>query len=1482
MPTGYSGLPGSVIITVKYDKSTEKVTKISFDKYNSYFNSNTGSTGKITVINSKTTISDLTILKTDMNGNPVKSVEFTAYFNNLSAFKYGGTTYKISDLVINEMKEIGDDIYVKRVNVDGDSNRVYIYGLTTNSKGKIVFPKLQVASTSTTVYFTLQETTTRYGYEKLPNTMNMVLKYNTTDNEWKLQERTGDSYSNKLDKMYWSINSDNSVLIQLKNIKIPAIQIGGDPGGFNKVAKNNPSIKVAGAEFTAVFTQNGKQLASIKATSNSNGHVSFAKVQPTSTSDVKVTITETKLPTGWTGSYSKTITFKYNSTKQTWEESDSTVSTTLKDNTVHVALANVENSARIEKLTILKKDGLNGSNVDGAVFNLTFNNVKKVGTTNATNGKVTLSKTVNNGKIEVDNIEILDLTKNVTVAITETSAPANYKKIDGTITLTLTRNGSTLSGTLSKDNTVLDTEVSTNSLNINGSANTVTIDIKNQEVINLSGQVWLDAQEGEKTPSNPDGKKDSKEKKVQGVKVHLYSVKEKKIIATVTTDSNGKYAFNNVIKTNEGFQIYFEYNGILYNDVGIGGDSKAAEIDSERTTFNGRFKTIDVNGANDGTSLTYSYSDKKAILNASVDGSTPTNSSIKAYTGVYKVTTTNIDCGLTSKYYDLRVDNLINNIEYTINGKTLKENVGEKATTYNASIFYSDYYYRYDDYANLIGEFDDEILRKDTLQTAELEAYVTYKIQIINQNTHTTNNVSVDYTYDNAKYELLSIDGEPKTANGKITLTSTNLTSTNNTKEILIKFKVRKDSEGNLPSEIANSNGLTVETKAEITSYTTQEGALIDVNSQPGNGKDEDDLSKASVNFKLKEDAREISGNVAEDNNSDGILDDNKQINDVVVQLIEIVQGKDGKTYEYIWQETYTGSNQVKARSTSNNVYTYTNKLPASRNGQYQFLGYEVKADGSIGLKTGFIPGNYVIRFIYGDGTTLYSGKTELLSDNVAKYNGQDYKSTIDNSYKQEWYSNANYDGKSTARDNEARRLEVMAFSTEIDGGLGVALDTLNKNSFADLNPEEKQLLKDYYNSLDKNSLEVKFAYRASKGKPYDTSINIPESLSDEEIFKTVKYYASYKTWMCAETSKINVGEGGDTFTKVNFGLMERPNTTLTLEKHITALKITPNGTGVQPVIDASIDVKAYYDEDSNNDNPKGITKGLATIASTRENRGFWKVETDIEELMQGAKLEVEYTYVIKNDSDVDYLNEFLVSSFENLTSADYKALLLNKINEVNANNLDKGLTNGYGEWLGQFYYTGTKGSHDKLITAKADKLEQAINNNLSFNEGIAGESFVKARENVQKLIYDEDGNPVHEDIATIVQTATPTINLKNGDNDYSKVLRLETTLSSSNNGEIGTTIPSYIAEITKYSNAAGRENLEAVPENLSYVHSENTGMTMADDNEIDEFWGESIIISKPTGADKNTAIIITIIAISGVAVIGVGIILIKKFAIKK
>ena len=794
-----------------------------------------------------------------------------------------------------------------------------------------------------------------------------------------------------------------------------------------------------------------------------------------------------------------------------------------------------------------------------------------------------------------------------------------------------------------------------------------------------------------------------------------------------------------------------------------------------------------------------------------------------------------INCGLVQKYFDLSVGTDVKSARVTINGKEatydykqimdggLKDLDLDKVTQNNSSekdgveytlyLYYSDYNFRIEDYKtdmtqgikDTTSDNDHSVVgnTENKNKEQELEVYVTYSIILKNQSKQPGTVEKFEYYYDD-KYisptieEMDDYDYAIDEANKKITFTHKGNSTLNEDneyrKEIEVTFKVNKDSNGYvLKGDFSNAG--------EIIEYSTPNGGFIDDDSAPGNAvittdngqkkithyEDDSDQAKG-LEISVKEDkTRTIAGTVFEDANKNGSNDDNTPVNDVIVQLIELKSIK-GSYYEYIWQQTRSGSNKVK--TTSRNGYTGTEYTSdASGDGTYQFKE--------------FIPGNYIIRFIYGDGSTY--------DTNVQKYNGQDYKSTIDNSYKEEWYNQANYNGKSVARDNEARRLEVMAYSTTINKEKGVAID--NK-------------MEDMLNA----------------------------------------------TWMCAETSKVNVAVEGDntSYANMNFGLALRPQTKLTLEKHITGLKITPQGTGVQPIVDAKIV----------DGNIQGITTGLARIDSTRGNRGFWKVETDIEELAQGATVELEYTYTIKNESDEDYLSATLINEYKNLNSEEYAKHLSDIVdkNQGNLKNKVKGKTNTYGTYLGEYYYTGTKGSTDSEVLSTVNVIEDNLNNNLKLVEETDMKFEKVNNEAIEKTVYDDAGNEKSEKIETVIRNKKATETLAKDAVDSTRTAKLTTTLSSASK-EIS--YPTYIGEIVEYTNAAGRKDMEATPGNLSYVHSKDTSKTMEDSNEHDEFWGETLIVSKSTGENKQAPMQIVIITISSIAVIGVGIILVKKYVLK-
>lgn len=1200
----------------------------------------------------------------------------------------------------------------------------------------------------------------------------------------------------------------------------------------------------------------------------------------------------------------------------------------------------------ILNLTIIKKDSLTTNPIKDVQFKIKLENIADInGYHKKTEGKessttIAYLTTDEKGKIGLTGIvpEINNdgTVKPITAEITEIKVPTvdgyYYKKLEMPIKITITYNSKTKKWETTKGT---------------ASGNTVTVDIENQPLIKLDGTVWEDGQIGIKNIAGPNGKKNNNENGIRDVLVGLYSEKDKKVIKSVNTNENGQYKFEDVEMTNEGYKIVFNYDGISYIETKEYGkniqDYGTASIPTEinRETFNDRFKTISSGQSNDGTPLEYDYKDGKSTLKVNIDGTNLASKATEkqqlrmtAQTGTYKTSEKNIDCGLVRKEIDLAIGTDVKSARLELNGKSTEYSYAQimdgemndalldeklqgvssaKDVTYNLSLYKSDYNYRIGDYQKQITEKKvnpelpevKEIAQNEgNDEVKELEAYVTYSVILKNQTTYVATVNKFVYYYD-SKYEPTfkvgdDIDGYKVNSikGNKIEFLSVGdnkLEEADYRKEIDLEFKVKDLNTVNL-----NNNGAFLEfiNIAEITEYSTDDGGLIDRDSAPGNAEIktnnagmlevehyEDDTDEAKgIKISVKEDKiRKITGTVFDDTDKNGnILSNEKDnegnykknahVNDVIVQLIE-VKKISGNYYEYIWQETRSGSGNVKKMHGDGKTIEDKQYREAPNDGTYEFTGY--------------IPGNYIIRYIYGDGTTYD------ITDNVKAYNGQDYKSTVDNKYKAQWYNTAGYEpeeGYSVARDNEARRLEVMAYSTTIDNVNGEALERRNK-----------------------------------------------EDLSN--------------TWMCAETSRINVPvdadnkntdssnttvsygyEGTIQFNNMNFGLAERPKTNLILEKHITGLKITPNGTGVQSIVDAKADIKDILDNGSVN--PKGVTQGLATIMSTRKERGFWQVATDVEELAQGAELEVEYTYVIRNDSEKDYLSSSLIKAYEDGCKG-IKAYdeTLKEIKDTVKGDMKNGSysynDSKIGSFLGQYYYTGEPATTDKEVESRIETLEEALNNSLTFDE-TSGEDFNKKTttdEETMKTIFDTNGEEKNEKITTIIENAKPADILtpsdtkdKNGKQeyvnndekktaDYSKKVTLRTLLSSSTGGELGANLPSYIAEVVKYSNAAGRRDMDAEPANLSYVHSDDKDMTMdsvtyekdgevkeaksmkdvpegakiiREANQRDEFWGETIIITKPTGEDKLTPIQIAIITVSSMAVLGVGIVLIKKFVLKK
>lgn len=997
--------------------------------------------------------------------------------------------------------------------------------------------------------------------------------------------------------------------------------------------------------------------------------------------------------------------------------------------------------------------------------------------------------------------------------------------------------------------------------------------------------------------------------------------------------AKGEYMFTD-IPAGDDYYVVFEYDGIEYQAITnskeqayMSTTKKDSKIEKEpnRDKFNTATTTISGSGkegesiTNAGWIIKYDLDNNstpnKAIYKATYKNEEDMKNNIQQYvkgqTYTYLKNTADwmgtwntdgtinkshyafdINCGLNKKFFDLSLGTDVKEATVKINGNQttytydqildgkLDEKLNKSSNSpieYNLYLAHSDYNYRITDYKvpgdpngePIENKYDETTKEnfgkiKDNKNNTELEVYVTYKLALKNQSTQYDAKVNlVEYHFDD-KYAFL----QEKNKNIKLT-EGTNLENRvlmidtsdlqingGETKSLDLTFKVLPDKNGNkcvLGEDYLN--------QAEIVSYTTG-GGLVDEDSAPGNAfleegkvRYEDDTDEANgIQIKLKTNAeRSISGKVFDASNNNGV-------SDVIVQLIELVE-INNQQYEYIWQETVAAPKDKEGKPT----VTTTVKTTATSGGRGETYTVENVGQGEYKFTERIIPGNYIVRFIYGDGTYFDESieskdATEESKNNIKTYNGEDYKSTyVDYNYNAKWYNNTSLKGEdSKAVDNEARRLKVMSYAVDVDGTKG-----------------------------------TKGAELALLSKSIGTD--------DEKLKAVLK-----NTWMCAETLKIKVpvdtdvkdntsdttevGNGSSPtisntqFNNVNFGLMERPKTKLVLEKHITGLTVKPVASGVNLIANATADINKILDQGEGDQiQLEGQRDGLSATKSGRTNRGLWYLQTDTTELAQGADAYITYTYVIRNEGDIDYLNKDLISYYEAVKAEEYAQKLSNLEGEVkDAKKQVKETPYKNGTYISNFYYTGEKGENDKEVLASVEKLQEALNPKVKFVDSTTDFSKTDRNSNIKYAYYDTNGNMQENDssINEIITSTTGTGKMELNGRDTSKKLVVSVGLSASEIENDGV-YDSYIAQVTHYTNAAGRRD-QSTPANLSYVHSEDTGITLDKYNEEDEFWAETFRITKPTGEDKITPVQLAIITISAVAVLGVGIILIKKFVLKK
>ncbi len=685
---------------------------------------------------------------------------------------------------------------------------------------------------------------------------------------------------------------------------------------------------------------------------------------------------------------------------------------------------------------------------------------------------------------------------------------------------------------------------------------------------------------------------------------------------------------------------------------------------------------------------------------------------------------------------------------------------------------------------------------------------------------------------------------------------------------IYLTFKVNSDNQG--PVIIDNDQSLK-ENYAEINGYENYyaEGeklpnkqtiknnktpaGIIDNNSTPGNlslddleGEKyeknfEDDTDRAkSIKVYLEQSAiRKINGTAWEDERTqsisksvlgDGIRQkDEIGIAGVTVELVEIM--KDGK--EYVWQTTTT-----------------------NEKGYYEF--------------SDFIPGNYVVRFQYGNNQ-----ETVLTANNGGKnavsYNGQDFKSTV---YQQDLKNNqsiANY----TDEYYNIQKADELSANGKTD--LSDAKDLWENQT---INTGRTQNSKtNYQNETYQGRTNVN-AYSTSNvnnhkaevlASPYMASIDnslVQELMQNTHMTAQTAIIVIEGEYNRTNTDGLNSQSNGTdkylynndkngnyALNCVDFGLTERPKAQLTLDKKVSNVKITLANGNI--AFDASKSVpnliwvsgkpydlsskmdkdqyEAYYEESKEDVNYNRysyrteIDKLIASLYQGGQN-GLIQPILDVE-LMHGATIQITYELTVTNAGETDYTGK-------------------------------------------DFYYKATGASEESKVTTTANLVLDYVANNLQYretdNEGWKVVNTNDLTNNDNAHINDRlVNNSLTEQIGsynTILQTEQLSNSLKPGEK-VSKQLILTQLITTSDSQDDKTY--ENIAEIVQTSNTAGRRMAYSVVGNQDPTKTPT---------EVDSSRAEKVVILPPFGQAYlyyGIGILVGILLVAGIVVI-------KKKVMKK
>ena len=1062
----------------------------------------------------------------------------------------------------------------------------------------------------------------------------------------------------------------------------------------------------------------------------------------------------------------------------------------------------IEDEPKTVNIKIVKVDKDNTSiRLAGAVFE-----VKKVKDGKTTNlGRFTTNA---NGEITLSNVET-----GAKYYIHEVSAPEYYDIVDGDVTIDLT-----------------DTS------KINDNAEIVKTFQNKKQVIDISGFVWIDRATGKSSTRNNLYKQssgqyvDSEDTLFKGVKVRLVD-KNGNAIKNTETNAQGEYKFSDVSAKDlvEGnYHVEFSYDGIKYEDVqkmNSNNGSKASEDYNNiygkqtRDELNKKFASIEGNESmNNGYSTGYVYSSSNG--RKSVSYLTKNN--------VAEVQKLDIDTTMTAEtennYLVTRYNNEIKNssssnkeIKYVNLGVYERDQADIAIATdlYNVKLGINGYEHVYN---------YNQVTVKNGANVADEDAF----------------NVGIKFSN---KY-----NGNYKRAIYESDYTWTNPNDTSKELKVYVTYEIalRNQSDGNLRAKIT-----------QISDYYDSHYTFVKAGTGINNGEITNEIKVNTGGLPEKKNGynRLIINDLNETNN---LSKDDKYLyiqfsvdkdtvktmlnsnNNTLNYVVEIdsysITTEDGKPYATIDKDSTPGNcipgdsntyeddtayakgltlEVANARELNGKVFLDTSNdetnIGGERLGDGEYkqpepgidnikVTYKEESSGTVYEGSTGNDGNYTISgFIPGNYTITYTWGDDT-------YNVQDYKGTIFKELKRAedkyWYKNTN-PRYSDAKDDYSIRENI---DKEIANGGDITITKMNSTS-----PEMSV------------GVEYDSTSTASNGDRYTYAIN-----------------------------------------NADFGIVERPRQGINIGKKVTHIKVTlVNG---QVYGDSEVDIDNIgkkinnSEEESTGIEPpiKGITM---TKGDTEHPYGQIKAEID-NELIQGATIDITYEVVVKNTSELDFVNNnYYWYGTDKTNKVTIKPTqILDYLDEQMPFEENK---NSAWELVEKSTYEKVSSKSDLTLTERWDS------------------SVTQNPDGTKTIRVDKDTEPINQktteeewkEIAKVARSKRiegrnilkstadigelePGAESKLGTLTASKVLSISDEIELDENH----------VEIAKIEKNGGRR--------VSVIRTANSSNSWND-------WAERIIVVPPTGEDNNYVPIV-IIGISVCVIFGTGIVLIKKKVLNK